>query len=659
MSAAPHQSSARTPLRDLTAEQFSARYGCDRFTATVLGNRFRYVNQHMATKLRTNAFSYVIRDMDDFCTTVTGPPELDWAMPAASLTNPCHWGPVTDSARVCLEEYGLDNLHPGDVIVCNDSYRAGKHLNDTSFLRPLFWEDKLIGAVHITAHQIDLGSRRPGGVSVGSETIWEDGLLLPPMLLYDRGTPVRSLFSLLAANSRAPDAILADLLVIRASLDLGEELLLESIRRYGIDAYLGAIRYACDSAEEAMAEAIGVIPDGTYVGENVIESDGLAESPQYAVRLAIRKHGERMEIDFSGTSATSRSAMNCSWLDVKTGLLIALKLLVDRHSPPNSASMRHIDIVLPPDCIVNPQPPASTMYYFALIQAIIRATLDALNPVLGQNAVGEDCGCASVHHAQGRKADGTRWGGPMVEGSVVAAAWGATAGGDGDCNSLLIWMNYPDTGVEVKELAELMVVMRVEPACDTGGPGYHRGGAGMLTDICWRHGGFHNQFTTQVATPPRGAFGGGGGKVGGEWLFDREQTGANLDWLSGHSHSSDYAIAQPMGGLLDPVTNELALDGEYVFHDRDVFASAGSVARSLTNGAGGWGNPVDRPIERVLRDVRDGYVSLACAETVYGVAIVGDPESDPEGLEVDEAATRALRARSETPASRPCKALAS
>jgi len=91
-----------TPLRALTPEQFAARYGCDRFTASILGNRFRYVNQHMATKLRVNAFSYVIREMDDFCTTVTGPPELDWAMPAASLTNPCHWGPVTDSARVCL-----------------------------------------------------------------------------------------------------------------------------------------------------------------------------------------------------------------------------------------------------------------------------------------------------------------------------------------------------------------------------------------------------------------------------------------------------------------------------------------------------------------------------------------------------------------------------
>jgi len=639
----PGRTAEPTPLRALTPEQFAARYGCDRFTASILGNRFRYVNQHMATKLRVNAFSYVIREMDDFCTTVTGPPELDWAMPAASLTNPCHWGPVTDSARVCLEEYGLDNLHPGDVIVCNDGYRAGKHLNDMSFLRPLFWEDRLIGAVHITAHQIDLGSRRPGGVSVGSETVWEDGLLLPPMLLYDRGQPVRSLFSLLAANSRAPDTILADLLVIRAALDLGEDLLMESIRRYGIEAYFGAIRYACDAAEEAMAEAIAAIPDGTYAGENVIESDGLADSPQYAVRLTIRKRGKRLEVDFSGTSAASRSAMNCTWLDVKTGLLIALKLLVDPRSPPNSATLRNIDIVLPADSIVNPQPPASSMYYFALIQAIIRATLDALNPVLGNRAIGEDSGSTSVHHAHGRKADGTPWGGPMVETTVVTEAWGATASGDGDCNTLLSWMNYPDTGVEVKELGGHMLVMRVEVAPDTGGAGRHRGGAGMLSDVHWRHAGLHNQFTTQAGTPPRGAFGGGSGRLGGEWLFDSADIGETPGWLGNRIEGGDNAMARPMAGLIDPVTKTVSIDALPVFHDRDVQASAGSVARSVTNGAGGWGNPALRPVQRVLHDVRDGYVSLGQAAEVYGVVITGEPETDPEGLMVDEAATASLR----------------
>jgi N-methylhydantoinase B len=189
-----------------------------------------------------------------------------------------------------------------------------------------------------------------------------------------------------------------------------------------------------------------------------------------------------------------------------------------------------------------------------------------------------------------------------------------------------------------------MLVMRVEVAPDTGGPGRHRGGAGMLTDIHWRHAGFHNHFTTQVGTPPRGAFGGGYGQIGGEWLFDGEAVGNAPGWLGDRLHG-DHAKAQPMAGLIDPVTNAISLDARPVFHDRDVPASAGSVARSLSNGAGGWGHPADRPAERVLRDVRDGYVSLRGAAEIYGVVIAGEPDTDPEGLAIDEAATAELRAR--------------
>ena len=125
-------------LRKLDDTTFKERYSCDRLTASILVNRFRYVNADMSTKLVSNAFSIVIREMADFCTTIQGPPELDWAMPAASLTNPVHWGPVTDAVGIVLEEIGLDTLRSGDVVIANDSYRTGKHLNDISFIRPLF-----------------------------------------------------------------------------------------------------------------------------------------------------------------------------------------------------------------------------------------------------------------------------------------------------------------------------------------------------------------------------------------------------------------------------------------------------------------------------------------------------------------------------------------
>jgi N-methylhydantoinase B len=633
-------------IRDLDEKAFFERYACDRYTAATLANRFRYVMSHMATKLRACAFSPVIRDMDDFCATISGPPEIGWPMPAASLTNPIHWGPIADSVPIILQDYGLDDLSNGDVIVANDSYRTGKHLNDTSFVRPLFWEGRLVGAVHITAHQLDLGSRAPGGFLITAQSLWEDGLVMAPLPLFKAGRPVRSTFNLIAANTRYPANILADLQTLRSSLDLGEELLMQSIRRYGIDAYLGAIRYSTDAAAESLRRAIQALPDGDYSGEALVDGDGLPDSPEYIVRLKLAKRGGRMEFDFSGTSEASRTAVGCSWLDVKTGVLIALKLLLDRTSPPNSGGMRNVDVVLPPGCVLNPHPPAATMYYFVMVQAVITATLNALNPALGEDAVAGDSASNSLHHGHGVTLTGEPWHIPSIASGTGGQSWGATKAGDADAFSLLSWMNFPQSGSEVKELDTEIMVMRSESAPDTGGVGYNRGGAGHLLDVYWIHGGQHNCYTTQLKVGPHGAFGGGAAPTGGAWLFDPETTGyARESWLPADLNGALYAKAIPMSGTLDPKTHELSPEGEYVFMREEATCSHGTTARHITSGGGGWGPAFERDPERVLRDVRDGYVSQEGARRDYGVAVVGDPDRDPEGLQVDEAATATLRAK--------------
>jgi N-methylhydantoinase B len=631
-------------LRDLDEAGFFARYACDRYTAAMLGNRFQYVMKHMATKLRRGAFSPVIRDMDDLCTTLSGPPELGWPMPAASLTNPTHWGPIADSVPIVLEEYGLADLAPGDVIVANDSYRTGKHLNDVSFVRPLFWEGRLIGAVHITAHQLDIGSRVPGGFLITAQSLWEDGLVLPPTALFTAGQPVRSTFNLIAANTRYPGAILADLQTLRSSLDLGEELLMQSIQRYGLNAYLGAIQYSTDVAAETMRRAIEGLPDGDYHGESLVDGDGLPDSPDYVIRLKVAKRGGRMEFDFSGTSEASRTAIGCAWLDVKTGILIALKLLLERHLPPNSGGMRNVDVVLPPGCILNPHPPAATMFYFVMVQAVITATLNALNPAMGEDAIAGDCGSNSLHHGRGKTSAGKPWHIPAISSGTGGQSWGASKAGDADAFSLVFWTNYPHSGCEVKELDTEILVMRSEAAPDTGGAGYNRGGAGRLVDVRWTHGGQHHCYTTQLKVGPHGAYGGKPGRPGGAWLFDPDKTGfPQQDWLPTDLSGELYAKGVPMSGTLDPKSNELSDDGDYVFMLHEVACSAGGLARHVTNGGGGWGEAFEREPERVLRDVRDGYVSIEGARRDYGVAILGDPDRDPEGLTIDQAATAALR----------------
>ena len=609
-------------LRDLDETAFKEHYSCDRLTASILVNRFRYVNAHMSTKLVSNAFSIVIREMADFCTTIQGPPELEWAMPAASLTNPVHWGPVTDAVGIVLEEVGLESLRSGDVVVANDSYRTGKHLNDISFIRPLFHDDRLIGAVHVTAHQLDVGSRVAGGFDLMSQSIWEDGLVLPPMLLYSGGRPVRSTFSLIAANTRWPEVILADLQVIRSTLDLGERLLMESIERYGIDAYLGAIRYACDVGNEAMHRALEVLPDGSYDGELALPDDSRSQGPTNVIRVHVTKRGEHFEFDFSGSSIQTTSSLNSSWLDAKTGVTIALKLLFDRISAPSSGSLRNFDFLLPPGSILNANPPAATMYYCSIVDAVMKATINALNPAIGMDAIAADTPMGGGgHRASGTTSEGTMWEVTTAESNVANFPKGATRNGDADGYGLLAWMNMPALSTEVIELANPLIILEAEAVPDSSGPGYHRGGAGMVTTIQYIHGGTHHDSITDPDCTAPGVCGGHAGRPARLMVFDDGRGTSQLGVL-------------PSQGTTP--WSELPPDGVLA-------CNPGAVFRRVMAAGGGWGHPFDREPERVLRDVRDGYVTIDSAASDYGVVVIGDPHRDPEHLLLDVGATAQRR----------------
>src|SRR5262249_46334102 len=134
-------------IRDLSTSDFHKRYECDRFTATVLANRFRYVVSHMASQLRTHAFSPIIRDAADMCGMLSGPQSLGFPMAAVSETLPLFYGSIPDAVRIVLEEHGIDRLRPNDMILVNDCYRVGTHFNDMCNIRPVFYDGELVGAV--------------------------------------------------------------------------------------------------------------------------------------------------------------------------------------------------------------------------------------------------------------------------------------------------------------------------------------------------------------------------------------------------------------------------------------------------------------------------------------------------------------------------------
>jgi len=634
-------------LRDLNDSEFFTAYDCDRFTASVLASRFRYIIEHVSNQLITYAFSPVIRESGDMSATLTGPPSTGHAMAAVSQTIPLFYGSMPEAVRISLEEYGIDDLVPGDVVIVNDPYRVGTHLNDVCFIRPVFLGGQMVGAMTIRAHMLDWGGKAIGGFEVTKKDLYEDGLVLPPTLLFRAGAPVRSTFNLILDNTRFGPIVLPDIQTIGTSLELGERLLLETIHKYGYDAYVGGIRYACDASAETMSAALAALPDGVYEGEEWLDSDGLREDAPSVVRVRMTKCGDRAEFDFTGTSAANDSAINCPWPSTKTAVVIALKYLIDPHSPFTSGALRNVDLVLPPDTIVNPSPPHSCMFYWEPVLAAMNATFQAVNPALGRRAIAHDSWGGTIHFADGTLADGTPWFSNAGGTITPMGPWGGTEHADGDSTQVMIFLNMLDGGCEPAESDNPVVILRNDHVPDSAGPGLHRSGAASITDSLWLAPGQHRVSTFHIRRPP-----GGGGVVGGRpgtlaagWLWDPSTAPAvqTAGFLPVSMTDPVYAQAKPLMGVLAPDTNQLDPDGSYHLMLDTVPAPAGSVIRFVCNGAGGWGDPLDRDPVKVLADVRDEYVTIEGAARDYGVVVAGDPIDDPEGLVVDAAATDGLR----------------
>ena len=606
-------------IRDLSASAFEQRYGCDRFTATVLTNRFGYVVEHMCARLLTSAFSPILRDFYDFAATITGPPTCGWPTPAMSASIVLFTGTMADSVRNTVEEYGVERLEPGDVIVANDPYRNGTHVNDLLFVRPVFHDGELAAFVNMKAHQLDMGGVVPAGFSIAKKNVYENGLVLSPRALYRAGEPVHDTWSLIFDNVRFGEILAPDMLSIVAELDLGERLLVETIERYGALAVHGAMTYACDAAAERMSTALASIPDGTWVGEDLIDCDAAGDDEEYRVCVTVTKRGGRAEVDFSGTSRQARTCINATPLDAKTTVGIAFKYLFDPEGWFTSGAMRAVDLVIPEGTVVSALPPDGAVFaYWEQSQVMLSAVLRALAQGVGEAAIAGDRGSADIHSANGMRQDGSTWISAAQVGGEIGA-YGGNRHGDADSQMLSYQANGIGVAVESVESEVPVVVLRHEPVPDTAGAGYNRGGGSMLRDTLWLSQAEHHLMSLRYKRAPGfGVHGGGDGSTGGIWITDEAGEEVHVAGME---------------------------DGVYRYPYRLPFweTEPGARLRYVTAGGGGWGDPFEREPERVLRDVRDGYVTIEGAERDYGVAVTGDPQWDPEGIGVDVEATERLR----------------
>ena len=243
------------------------------------------------------------------------------------------------------------------MIVLNDPYSGGMHLPDLFMFRPIYFERALQGFAVVVIHHSDMGGRVPGSNASDSTEIFQEGLRIPPLKLYERDVPNRTLHRLIAQNVRLPETVLGDLNAQGAACRMGEHGYLRLLERYGADAMHRYQAALIDYAERLTRAEIGRWPDGTYRFEDHIDDDGFSDDP-IPIRVAITVAGERLVVDFAGSSPQVRGAINSTLSFVKSATYLSVRCVLDRAVPNNSGMFRAIEVRAPEGSILNAAPPA-------------------------------------------------------------------------------------------------------------------------------------------------------------------------------------------------------------------------------------------------------------------------------------------------------------
>jgi N-methylhydantoinase B/oxoprolinase/acetone carboxylase alpha subunit len=521
---------------------------------------------------------------------------------------PVHLAAMQFSARAAGRRFGLENLKEGDVVVLNDPYEGGTHLNDITFTMPIFYRGKILGFAVSRGHWTDLGGGAAGGQAFGTH-IAAEGLRLPPIKLFENYTINEDFRRIIINNTRTPQYVEGDIQAHLGALRAAESELQRAADRYGEEDVRLAMKEVIAYTERMTRKAIAEIPDGEYEGGDYADTDGFSDEPiRIKVKLIVK--GEEVTVDFTGTDPIVTGAINSPMANTSSAVYYSLKFFLNPDAPANGGMFAPIKILLPENCWLNAKWPAPTIACTTLTASKITSAIwQALAKAIPQRATAStfaECNwfvCAVKDPQSGYLS---------VFSDLPAGGWGGTPYGDGMCvtqDPLGNCMNLP---AETAELLFPIVYEAFDFRSDSAGAGKNRGGLGARLRIKFLGDA---ELSMETARTREGSPGVSGG------LRSPVQRLTKI-----HPNSRTETI----GGWAEDGQWKKCLLAAYRFApgERFVFESTGG---------GGWGNPLDREMEKVLDDVLDEYVSIETAREVYGVVI------DPKSLTLNPQATALLR----------------
>jgi len=568
---------------------------CDAVTLEIIKGSLRSALAEMEALIERTAMSNVIREKKDFFSgffAADGGLVIGTPLPVFGHII----GPI-------LAQYPAETMRPGDLYWYNDVYGSQggvTHSNDQVFASPVFVDGKLSGFSQGWAHFTDIGGSAPGSMSPNATDHFQEGLIVPPTRLYREGVLNEDVFRMFVRNSRFPMLLRGDTRALTASVRLGEQRLLELFARFGLAVVLDGFAKLNDQTGAIMRRKMeATFKPGHYEFADVVETDGHGNGP-FKIRLAVDVTDNGIVFDTTATDDQSPGPINWLMNPAVPRMIYSLYLAGDLPDLMiNEGMMRSIDHVrLREGSLLQPRFPAAVGHRgLALVRVMNMCVGLADVATNGQGNAGGNSYALwwlrGADHATGET---------IFMGDGIGTGYGARPYADG--HDAVYFIAQECNPAEFLDQLYPVRLLRYEIRCDTGGPGRWRGGCGVVRELEWR--GDDAILANRLDSTNSPPWGVNGGKCG--------------------------AIGRLVLNPDRPGERELAPIAE------GTIVRKGDVLRMETGGGGGWGHPHDREVERVLADVRGGFVSAEIARCEYGVALGAD------GRAVDVDATRVLRA---------------
>lgn len=551
----------------------------DPFTLEIIKDALIAVGDEMFYALQRTAKSTIIYEVLDYATGL-----LDARGQLITQGNGVDGflGTLTFAARHVLEKFGEQGLQPGDIIILNDPYAGGgTHLSDVSLVMPVFYEGQLVAFSANKAHWTEVGGKDPGSWTTDSTEVFQEGLQFPGVKIFEAGVLNQAVVDIIAANVRTPDMSLGDLFAGVAGLRVGERRLEEIFRKYGRQTVLHAMDELLDYGERMARLELQKLPKGTYETIDYIDDDGIGNGP-FEVRVKVTITDDEFICDFTGSTEQVPGPVNCGATGLHSAVRAAWKAVTDPAIPANEGVFRPLTIICPPRTIFTAEKPAPVSTYWETMMYAADLVWKALAPIVPHRlTVGHFLSvCGTVVYGL-HPDDGSLY--LLVE--PQAGGWGA--GIDKDGENGLVCLGDGETYVIPVEGCETRYGVLVDQyALDIvdGGAGEYRGGRGLVRDY----------------------------RITSEWAGVTATFGRHkfLPW--------------GMNGGQDGSRNYV----EFIHEDgrREIMGKCarymlkkGEVVRLHTGTGGGYGPPRNRPREKVVQDLRDGYITPEQAARDYGV----------------------------------------